>query len=366
MSAYYEKYEQLNRRIAQSRADQAMVLIKELENLGIEAGDDEVIEDAVERRLSLASELGDLPDGFAAFNQLTNWHRAGRVHLGPSVWLYYKWIAAQLPEYPSLTRQAIWTFLDRMEACYVADKQGLRPVYMLRMHEAAFAGQQTEADQWMTKWQNEPSAESDDCVACETHSKVEALLNLGRSDEAIAAAEPILKGELSCDDVPYTTCSRLLLPLLRSGDLHQSELCHLDSVRAVRKMPNLVRHLAEHVLYLSITGRSQRAARLVAIMLVRSEGSQSGLTRFRVAVATWIWSVAEQLQGQTHARLPHRLSWAPADQMIPLNVLAVRGEDEARDLASQFDARNGTDVFAQRIKSLESLVTLMHSQAPSN
>ncbi len=366
MSEYYKKYEELTNRIQQSRPAEALVLMEKLANIATDAGDDEVAEDAVITQLRLASDMGDMPSEFAAFNRLAAWHLAGRSHLGPAVRWYYKWIASKLQEYPSLTREAIADFLSRMEACYVADNEGLRPVYALRMDEAAFAGRQSEADEWWTKWQNEPSDDSDDCPACETHSKVEALLNMGRPEEAVTAAEPILNGDQSCEEVPFTTCSRLLLPLLRNGDVQRSELCHLATVRAVRKMPKLVRYLAEHVLYLSITGRSQFAARLGAIMLVRSEGSQNGLIRFRVAAATWIWSVAELQQGRTHARLPRRLPWAPADQLVPLEELLARGESEARDLAAQFDARNGTDVFHQRVQSLEALATFMRDQPSAN
>lgn len=359
---YCQQYDALVSEIQRSRPQRALELFNDLAKLANDAGDDEGAEQAVISQLQLANELGNFQVEFQAFNQLESWYAAGRSNLrGPVLW-FYKWIGEDLHNFPSLSRKVIGEFFGRMEKCFRQENEGLRPVYGLRMKEAAFAGHEAEADAWRAKWEAEPSAGSDDCPACETHGLVESLLNLGRPEQAIEAAAPILSGEQYCGEVPATTFSRLLLPLMRASD-ERCEMCHMVTLRAVRVQPKLVRYLADHVIYLCLTDRSGFASRLVAVMLARVDNSPNGFERYRAAVAAWLWGVARKAMGESHTRVPRRLSWAPADQMVSLDDFIARHRNEAMLLAGQFDARNGSSVFAERLQSMEAITLFVSTQA---
>jgi len=350
-SAYAAQYDALIERIQSARIADEPPLLVELVALAEANNDSAAAESAVLRQLRVADHLGDFDGEFSAFARLCAWYHAGRTHLRPKVLWYYKWIADKLPHYPALSREQIDAFYAQMEADFTAAGEGLRPLYSLRMGEAAFAGRAEDADAWHARWQSEPATAADDCPACQTQARVDALLDLARPEEALEAAAPILAGEQRCEEVPAVTFSRLLFPLLRAGDVQKAELAHRIGRHLVRRLPKLVRHLGDHVLYLTLLGRSDEARRLVALMLARGDRVTNGYTRYRVAVAAWLFATARKTLGDTDLPVPRRLSWSPPTGRVPLDALIARFKPEAISLAAQFDACNGTDSFAERIKS---------------
>ena len=277
---------------------------------------------------------------------------------------HYKWIAEHLHEYPTLSRAKIADFFDRMEAYFKAEEEGLRPVYNNRMAEAAAAGQDVEFDAWRNRWEAAPSDESDDCAACETHSIVESLLNLGRAEDALEAATPLLKGEQYCDEVPSTTFSRLLLPLLKMQNARMAEAAHRVSLRYVRRAPKMLRYLADHVVYLSLQRREDEARRLAAVLMARIDESRNGLNRYRAAAALWLWASARKSAGHATIPVPKRVSWSPPGGLAKADDVIARYQTMATDIARQFDERNGTDLFAKRIGSVGKMAEFLSQPPP--
>jgi len=269
---------------------------------------------------------------------------------------YYKWLAEHLPEHVEVPRAQIDAFLDQMEQTYRDEKAGLRPVHEHRCRAAAFMGRRDEAEAHYELWQATPSDQSDDCPACETHAKAHALLSLGRLEEAIDAAEPILAGEQHCEEVPATTFSILLFPLLITGKLEQAVVLHSAVRRQVRHVPKLVGYLADHVLFLSVIGALHVAARHNLIMLARIEDVPNTAYQFAVARAAWVHFARQQKAGRTVADHPRRSDLSPIGEPVPIDRAIAFYQSKARALATAFDARNGTARFADRTTLAERLV----------
>src|SRR4051812_29810803 len=198
--------------------------------------------------INASSDEGRLDYEMIGFGQLKDLyqHDARYADLRRDILWYYKWITEHLPEYVEVPAAQIESTFQDMERFYREEKEGLRPVLALRARAAAFMGRDVEAEHYATQWEEAEEQDSDDCPACQTHSRVQLLLDLGRPEEAVEAADPVLRGDQFCEEVPATTFSRLLLPLLlldRAG-----EALFLSAVvrRQVRLVPALVGYLADH------------------------------------------------------------------------------------------------------------------------
>lgn len=60
------------------------------------------------------------------------------------------------------------------------------------------------------------------CHVCQTNALAEYYLFLGDFPEALKTAQPILRGEISCGDVPRFTCSSFLFPLLQNRKFEEA------------------------------------------------------------------------------------------------------------------------------------------------
>ena len=241
-----------------------------------------------------------------------------------------------------------------MEAFYRAERENLRPVHGLRRWTAIMMGRDAEADKHHAAWENEPAGESDDCPACETNERVVYLLMTGRVDDAIAAAEPIIAGEQQCEEVPAVTFGRLLIPFLSRGQIDVADAMQQGTVRQVRKVPKLIGVLAQHVLYLSITGRPTLANRLAFVALGRAVVSNNAYHRFVVMRACGLWLGMLAREGVAMVRLPR--AFHSAGGMADVPTTAAQCLEQARELAAAFDARNGNEQFVRSMDFVEQVL----------
>lgn len=202
---------------------------------------------------------------------------------------YYKWVTERLPEYAEVPADQVESTFADMERFYRNEKEGLRPVLALRARAAAFMGQTAEAERQLAAWEAAEKVASDDRAACETHARVQLLLDLGRPVDAIEAAGPVLGGDESCEEVPATTFSRLLLPLLLLGKAEEAVYLSLVVRRQVRLVPKLVGYLADDVILLSALGLFESARRLTVIMAARAAEATNPFDGFQVARAAWVF-----------------------------------------------------------------------------
>jgi hypothetical protein len=218
-------------------------------------------------------------------------------------------------------------------------------------------GRAAEAAHWLEQWKACEASESDDCAACQTNMRVQALLDLDRIDEALDAAAPLLKGEQSCEEVPASTFSRLLMPLLFRGEVEISVEMMRAIRRQIRHTPGMFEYFADHLLFLSIVPSPQTARRHASLALRGLNTCTNAYQRFSNSRACWVWAARRRTRGGLPLTLPRRaleaLSCATDDDAV-LDWL----ETDARRLALAFDARNGTDRFQRLIESAEELIEL--------
>jgi hypothetical protein len=194
-----------------------------------------------------------------------------------------------------------------------------------------------------------------DCRACVADNEIMYLLFLQRDDEALAAAEPILRGRLKCIDVPHRTLARLLLPLVRLGRADQAKDLHRRGYPLVRANPSgQLSPLAEHIVYLTLTQLRQAARTFerflpVALTAVELDRRFEFFRAGRFLLRVWM----EQSPPQAwKLRLPVAAKGDDdAEDPVPQDPdrLADWLDERLDDLARQFDDRNGNNHFRQQL-----------------
>jgi hypothetical protein len=331
----------------------------DLVTFAVARDDGETVAEFSRHLIRVASHHGRLDYELLGFGELRSLYQRNPNYAdlrGGVLW-YYKWIGEHLYEYADVPAAQVSAFLDQMEAFYLAEQVEPRPVHALRCRAAAFMGDRAEADRQYELWQTSADTESDDCPACQTHAKVQVLLDLGKVAEAIEAAEPVLSGEQRCDEVPATTVSRLLLPLVVADQLDQAVLLAGAVQRQVRVVPKLLGYLADHVFFAAVVGAERVARRLGFVMLARAEEATNDADRFLVARAAWLWAVTAGRAGADAVPVPLRCAGLPRqpDGRVVTADAAAFYRTRAHQIAAAFDERNGTTRFTDRLAMVDGI-----------
>ena len=293
----------------------------------------------------------------AAFQGLMDLYRSepGASDIREMALWYYKWVAEELVLYPDVDRDQIDGFFQQMASFYADESESPTPIYALRYASSAFMGRGEDAETWRERWESSDAGDSDDCAACQTHTRVQAHLDLDDADAAIDAAAPLFKGEQACDSIPAKTFSRLLLPVLMRDNV---EMC-VALIRAVRRQvrhtPNMLSHLADHVVFLSLVPSPQTARRNACILLRGLARTPSPFDRYCAARAAWIWA-RRRMNNGAGLDLPKRivLELKHDDD----DVLVAWLFNQMHQLAEAFDRRNGTRRFNLDAVQAEQIVDM--------
>jgi hypothetical protein len=289
-----------------------------------------------------------------AFHELMAIYRAGKGDgdLRRNLLWHFKWLLERITEYVEVSAEQIDEFFEQMRSFYEEEGESLAPYYGLRYRAAAFMGDASAA-QWRERWEATDAGASDDCPACQTDTRVCALLDMDDIAGAFVAAEPVLRGEQHCEEVPAVTFSRLLLPALLTEQTEMAIAMHRAVRRQVRHTPKLLGHLADHQVFLAIIAGPQNQARHAAFLLRGLAATANPYNRFNAARAAWVWAARCDAAGLP-PRLPERVRSLLDDEAAADLMGWSRGL--AMDLAERFDARNGSDRFARKIADAEAVI----------
>ncbi len=289
-----------------------------------------------------------------AFHELMAIYRAGTGDgdLRRNLLWHFKWLLERIVEYVEVGAEQIDLFFEQMKTFYEEENESLAPYYGLRYRAAAFMGDPS-ASQWREQWEATDAGASDDCPACQTDTRVTALLDMDDLAGAFAAAEPVLRGEQHCEEVPAVTFSRLLLPALLTEQTEMAIAMYRSVRRQVRLTPKLLGHLADHQIFLAIIAGPQTQFRNATFLLRGLMTTGNPYNRFCAARGVWVWA-ARREAAWLPLRLPERVRSLLDDEAAA--DLTGWSRSVALDLAERFDARNGSDRFARKIADAEAVI----------
>ncbi len=344
-------------RLEQMRGEESLTQLQRIIDLAIQHNDPAAVLEWRCTLIQAASHFGRSDVKIGAFQSLCAMYDAepDAEDLRAQVLWFWKWLTEDLPEFIDVPVQQLNALHEQMRQFYEREAESPAPVLALRYRAAAFMGQGAAAARHLKEWDACEQGESDDCAACQINMRVESLLDLDHIDAALAAAEPLIRGEHSCEDVPATTFSRLLLPLLFRGEGEVATSMMRVFRRQVRHTPSMLDHLADHLLMLSLVPSPQTARRHACVLCRRIAETTNSYARFCCARALWVWATRRGSAGLPLA-LPRRsLEALPCEQDDA--SVSTWLESEMRRLAAAFDERNGSDRFSGLVQSAEDLLT---------
>jgi tetratricopeptide (TPR) repeat protein len=257
---------------------------------------------------------------------------------------YFKYMVNALTKFPEVPLDRTYAVLDDMQRRYAEGGHSLQAVYKHRYLVARHVGDETAADSWYDKWLTANRDSLSDCAGCDPSSQVSFLSDRDRFDEAIALAEPVLAGRLTCSEQPQGILRGLLVPYLRTGRLDEAADAHRRAYRLVRGNLADLWDIGDHIAFCARTGNEHRGLEILQRhidWLDRAPSPAAGM-----AFAAGGALLLRRLTELGHGDLTVRRTEAGD---VPVSVLAEELATYATDLSLRFDARNGTTAQSTRI-----------------
>ncbi|GIG89134.1 hypothetical protein [Plantactinospora endophytica] len=262
-------------------------------------------------------------------------------HLHNLLW-YFKHMVSGLLEFPEIPLDRTRAVLDDMERRYRDGGHSLQAVYKYRHQVAVHVGAAEEAAEWYRRWTTTPRDQFSDCAGCDPTDQIEYLASLGRYEEAVALAEPVLAGRLGCVEQPQCVLTALLLPYLHTGRREQARDAHLRAYRQHRTNIANMPAVGDHLVFCALTGNEARGLELLERHLgwLDEAPSPADAMVFSASAALLLCRLAEEGHGELTVR--RRAFGDRPAQEVPVLALADELTGTARELAERFDARNGS------------------------
>ncbi|GHH50235.1 hypothetical protein [Lentzea cavernae] len=256
----------------------------------------------------------------------------------------HKWIATGLRRDPKFSLEQLQAVIGQLADRYARLGFSVQPVHGARAEYAYHVGDLTGLAEHLGRYLATERGPMADCEACVVEEQVGMLARLGRHQEAAAHGWEGLAGQTGCATQPQGILSALLWPLLEIGELEKAAHAHTTAYRLI-KDDEITSYVHEHIRFCALTGNLERGEEILRRSLHKVTGVQLPADEMSFAECASV--------------LLRRL---PADAVFEVPAVGTRTAAELLDrlskralqLARQFDERNGTPTWTERItKSLE-------------
>jgi tetratricopeptide (TPR) repeat protein len=267
----------------------------------------------------------------------------------------FNWATVGLLQHPDIPLAALERLLGTMSERYAAAGESPAPVLRARFLLDLQVNGAKAATPAFDAWVEAGRSELSECEECERAEQVRQLAALGRHQDAVDLALPVLDGGpvVGCAAQPVTMIGAALGSLLETGQAERAVAEHVRAVRLIRELPagtspgQLGR--ADHLLVCARSGRLQRGLDLLEEWLpwYATVGPPTSRLETAAAAGRMLRGLAES----GHGRLVLTSDGTGADPTTG-DELGARLAHEARDLGSRFDARNGTSTVGDLVEQV--------------
>jgi hypothetical protein len=356
--------ELLNRSLDLPEGDERIMMLEEAVRLADTTGDIKLQYEAREDYLE-AAYFGGVPEkALVAYVWcLAQYDRAPEMFWEWKILWRYKWMVNVICDFPQISREQIYQMLDDMERRFRESGRGLRAVYKYRYRTEKFFGNREEAIRLYHVAERSGRDDLSDCNACEIDEKVTFNLYMGNDALALRIAEPLLLGREKCRTVPQRTYAKLLVPLLRLGRREDAWDYYLRGYTMVSNDRALLDYLSEHLIFLSLYGEFDSAARILEKHYQWTEQNTNPFERFTFYRAAWVFLEQALDAGEDvlELRLPRSFPlYNPSGYFYNTVELKDWFSKRALELAARFDARNGTSHFIKILLDIKAIKELQN------
>jgi hypothetical protein len=266
-------------------------------------------------------------------------------------------VVNRLTDFPEVSREQIEASLADMAERFKragfsmhATHQKRRDVLMGMGDRAGAAAAQRKFLKTRRDWLS-------DCPACVQDMDGEYQAFLGKDEDAVTRAAPLLAGRLKCTEVPQVTYGKVLVPLCRLGRAQEAMSYHRKGYRLIASNPEFVRSVAHHMTFLVLTGNLTKGLKLLEKHLGEAWKVPNPYYHFEFFLAArfLLDRLAEQGKKTLTLRLPAKFPVHEPSGRYPVAALAAWFKTQVEELAGQFDARNGNPYFSERYAALQEL-----------
>lgn len=283
---------------------------------------------------------GEVEKAFVPFTRSLRWADEHPEHLDETDWHMhfwsFKWMVADLMEYPAVPAEQIERTLEDMARRYAVAGNGTDAVAHQRFVWASARGAQDTEEAYQA-WVSTARDEYSQCEACDPGDRAVHLFETGRTQEGIRLVERVLEDDPRCATEPADMLSWLALAYLDVGReddavrTHRRALVHLEEAEG-----DLTGARGRHVEWLARAGQPRAAVRRIEVDQRWLSGGATPQRRLDLLTSV---GAAAHLLSLGDPDLTVRLTEVPATTVAEL---AAWCRAEAEPLADAFDRRNGT------------------------
>lgn len=254
----------------------------------------------------------------------------------------FKWVAADLPDYPQITHEQARAFLDDMTRRFELAGHGISSVRMCRFLWAWHTGN-GDAERDRLAWTTGLRDDLEDCPACTIGQQVGFFTESGRHEEAVRLA---LTQRDSCNLEPARTRYALALSALLSGDPDAAAQAH---ARAIASDDGQSRDIGssrgQAFEMLARGGQLPRALRTLRndyAELLHHGSTPLARLRFLFGVLAGLTANLSGPEAQLDTGFRE-------EQLRTVSSLQAWVRTEAEALVTVYDTRNGNDYYARQL-----------------
>ncbi|MFJ2955545.1 hypothetical protein [Streptomyces sp. NPDC087270] len=253
----------------------------------------------------------------------------------------FKWVANALLQLPEIPLASLRQWLTEMRDRYQKAGLGLQPYYGQAYQLAHHVGEGTAPAYEL--WAARARTRLSDCEACEICARALYRLTAGDDEQALDLWEPVLAGKSSCQEEPARSISYALAALVRTGRADRARELHLTGYRGCRRNASMAAEVGRHLEFCALTGNEARGLELLAENRRLFDEVESPLETYDFL--TGVEVLLQRIERLGHGDLP---AAGYAGRTWSVTDLRAEIRDRADDLASRFDARNGTTAHTDR------------------
>jgi hypothetical protein len=279
----------------------------------------------------------------------------------------YKWVIGNVTNFPEVNRKQVFAMLDDIERRYKTFGSTLQVIWSLRRDVLLDFGLPDEADAANEKYRKLGRDPLSDCAACSAGSECDFHVMRGRWKKAVTSVNDVLAKNMTCAEEPHRTYSRVLYPLLKTGELDRARDYQARGAKLIAKEGmEFLRAHGRQLEFLALTDDIPRAKRVLERRFNDAIGSVDVNSRMRFYRAAWIFCECLKADGATRIKiqLPDHETLPAVDDKgnRDTGALADWFRDESLALAKRFDKRNGNTWFSDYINEAPGVVKWAKSQ----
>lgn len=228
----------------------------------------------------------------------------------------------------------------------------MHAVHGVRFSLALRMGDPVAAHEELVKWRATPRDEVSDCVQCDPERQITEAVVAKDWERAVATAVPLLDIREGCGNQPAGVQALSMIPLLMSGRPEAAWECHVRSYRQHRRNAQYMDLLGQHMEFLVLSGRWQRALDILRDSIAVTSRAESAALLFDYlkGAALAAREAVDRGLGKHafRALCTGQSQWCQGPRLdvnTSLEDVASGLKEWLFSVATLFDARNGNDFY---------------------